>query len=80
MRNLRIRIEECRKIIRRLTLDIGIKAAVPLTGMQNIPQGNVMILQNTQALLISNITSGTKQCTHNRPEQVARMSVILIFS
>lgn len=77
--NVRVPPQEVCKLIGHLATSHNrrIKASGPLATLQNIPDGDAAALQRRNPLRIRRVRRKVQQFTHDSPERILRMGVIL---
>src|ERR1700686_1062232 len=63
---------------RRMDFDRGIEAAATHAGLQHIPQAQALAQEGLQALLIGQLGASPADRTHDPPEMILRMRVVLL--
>ena len=76
-RDARMHFEELPEIIRDLVPNIRIQAAFPATMFQHIPDRHALIDQDRPSCLIWQVRVRAEQVTHDLPERVSGMGIIL---
>lgn len=61
----------------RIRFDCGIKAARAYTACKYIPQCDAGFAQTVRTGVVRHVGSGVDQITHDAPERIARMGVVL---
>ncbi len=72
--------QKFRKVIRddAVLIDGGVEAAFAAAGLEYIPQRDMRVLQCCGALWIRRLRIEIQQFTHNPPERIARMRIVLL--
>src|SRR5262249_3906488 len=77
MSNVRVLCEEGRKVVGYLFFDCRVQAAGPYARLKRIPERDTDRLKDRYPFLIGQRRTSTEQLTHDVPECIPRMRVIL---
>lgn len=69
--------EEAREIVRHFVFDVCVQAPWPCARLQHIPKSDAGELVTINSFLIDELRTSGKELSHNRPERVPRMRVVL---